>query len=96
MGKLQEVQQKAEEAKAALASARYSCATDNSQAAAIVDGHGRLVSLHLHDELLAKGSDEVQAVILHIITTAQAEAAAASGEAMKSAAKSILPGFPGL
>jgi DNA-binding protein YbaB len=97
MGKLQEVQQKAEEAKAALASARYSCESDDSQAAAVVDGNGRLVSLHLHEELLAKGAEEVQAVVLRVVTAAQTDAATASAEAMKSAAKSLLPGgFPGL
>lgn len=96
MGKLQEVQQKAEEAKASLAAARYESTSAGEKVKAVVDGNGKLVSVCIDESLLSEGAVKAEEMVYEAISYAQSKAAVASAEVMKNAAKSFLPGFPGL
>lgn len=95
MGKLQEVQQKAEEAKASLATARFEGSSADGRVMAIVDGNSRLIDIAIDPSCLTSSIEEIQACVKEAIAGAQHEASVAQAETMKNAAKSFLPGFPG-
>lgn len=96
MGKLQEVQQKAEEAKAFLAEARFTGLSENGLVTAIVDGNGKLVDVVLSSAVTNHPLWVVQDCIKAAVVDAQGQAATASAAVMKNAAKNLIPGFPGL
>lgn len=95
MGKLQEVQQKAEEAKALLAAGRFEGKSADGRVLAIVDGNSRLIDIIIDPTCLSGNADDIQSLVKEAVVGAQQEASAAQAETMKNAAKSFLPGFPG-
>lgn len=95
MGKLQEVQQKAEEAKASLTTARFESRSTDGRVKATVDGNSHLIDITIDPSCLTCNIEEIQACVKEAIVGAQQEASVAQAETMKNAAKSFLPGFPG-
>lgn len=95
--KMQQAKAKAESIQADIINACYEGTDATGFVSAVVNGNGRLVNFKfMTDQPTELGLTELEVMIFEAIDKAQSQAAIASSEAMKEAAKDILPGIPGL
>lgn len=91
MGKLQEMQQKVQEAKAQLDTVSVSGETSDGRARAVVNGNRMVQSIHIDDSLRSGDPEELEDMLIIALNKAMESAEAIQQKTMKEASGDLLP-----
>ena len=91
MGKLQEMQQKVQEAKAQLETISVSGETTDGRVRAVVNGNRMVQSIHIDDSLRSGDPEEMEDMLIIALNKAMESAEAIQQKTMQEASGELLP-----